>query len=644
MKNDQTVAPYGTWASPISAADVYANSNSVGTIRGGAAGIYWLESRAEEGGRMAVVGIDAGGPVRILTPEGFNVRTRVHEYGGAAYLVHGDTVYFSNFSDQRLYRQLAAGVPEALTPESGSDLRYGDCIMDQARGRLICVREDHRAAGEALNTLVSIDLATGGEGEVLFDGTDFVLSPRLAPDGNSLVWVAWQHPNMPWDEVALYAAHFTDDGALLDTRLIADGSQGSVSQPMFSPDGVLYFLANWSGWWNLYRWTGNDSENVHAEAVEMGGVNGFGARYFAFIDGENVVLVKQKGGYSQLAHLNLTTGDMQDIGSRFAHAGGIVNLDGTLWLEAGTQTTPNSIYRLNEDFSLEQIYVPAHTVIADEVISIPTAITFPTGQGENVHGFFYTPSNPDYVGPSDSKPPLLVRVHGGPAGSAQAVVRSDIQYWTSRGFAVLDVNYRGSTGFGRAYMERLDLQWGVYDVEDVVNGAAWLAEQGFVDFDRLLIRGGSAGGFTVLEALSQHDIFAAGTSYYGISDLSALARDTHKFESRYLDQLIGPYPAARDVYDARSTINHVDRITVPLLLLQGLEDRVVPPNQSQMIFAALKAKGIPTAYIPFAGEGHGFRKPENNIRALESELAFYGLIFGFVPAGNLPVLQLENAD
>ena len=641
MTNGQTVAPYGTWVSPISAADVYAKSNSVATIRGGASGIYWLETLAEEGGRTAVVGFDAGGQSTILTPEGFDVRTRVHEYGGAAYLIHGDTIYFSNFSDQRLYRQVAGGVPAALTPESDSDLRYGDCIMDAARGRLICVREDHRGSGEAVNTLVSIDLATGGEGEVLFEGTDFVLSPRLASDTNSLVWVAWQHPNMPWDDVMLYAAHFTQDGALLDTRMIADGSQGSVRQPMFSPDGTLYFLANWSGWWNLYRWTGTESENVHDEAVEMGGADWFGARYFAFIDHENVVLVKAEGGYSQLAHLNLNTGDMQDIGARFAHAGGIVNLDGAIWLKAGTETTPNSIYRLNQDFSLEQIYVPSHTMISDEVISIPTAITFPTGQGEIAYGFFYAPSNPDYVGPNDAKPPLVVRVHGGPTASAEAVIRYDIQYWTSRGFAILDVNYRGSTGFGRAYMERLDLQWGVFDVEDVVSGASWLAEQGFVDYDRLVIRGGSAGGFTVLEALSQHDIFNAGTSYFGISDLSALARDTHKFEARYMDQLIGPYPAAKDVYDARSAINHVDRITVPLLLLQGLDDQVVPPNQSQVIFEALKTKGISTGYIPFKGEGHGFRKPENNIRALESELAFYGLIFGFAPAGILPELRLE---
>ena len=647
VTNGQTVAPYGTWASPISAADVYDNSNNVGTIRGGADGVYWLESRAEEGGRLAVIGFDAGGVATILTPRAFNVRTRVHEYGGAAYLIHGDMVIFSNFKDQRLYRQVAVGIPEALTPESGSDLRYADCIMDQSRDRLICVREDHRrasGAGEAVNTLVAIDLATGGEGEVLFEGTDFVAAPRLNAKGDRLVWLAWQHPNMPWDDVALYEAHFNPDGTLLESRMIADGSAGAVSQPMFAPDGALYFLADWSGWWNLYRWTGTEAINIHPEAVEMGGSNRFGVRYFAFIDDENVVLVKWQDGYARLAHLNLVTGEMHHIGPRFAHAGGIVNLDGTLWFEAGSETSPVSIYRLNPDFSVEEIYVPSHTAIASELVSIPTAITFPTGEDEVAHGFFYAPNNPDYAGPLANKPPLVVRVHGGPTGSTEAVIRADIQYWTSRGFAVLDVNYRGSTGYGRAYMERLDLEWGVVDVEDVVNGARWLAEQGFVDFDRLVIRGGSAGGFTVLEALSQHDVFDAGTSYFGISDLAALARDTHKFESRYLDQLIGPYPEAMDVYEARSAINHVDKITVPILLLQGLDDQVVPPNQSEMIYEAVKAKGIITGYLPFEGEGHGFRKAENNIRALESELAFYGRIFGFTPAGDLPELQLENED
>ena len=624
-------AAYGSWESPITAASIFEASDAISTLSVEDNELYFIERRASANGRNILVKLDENNQAIQLTPSEISVRTRVHEYGGRPYLVDGSDIYYSQLSDQKIYKLSAESEAQALTADG---LRFMQCVMDHNHDRLICVREDHRGLGEAVNTLVAINLSdTGTEtvGEILFEGTDFVSSPAISSDGISLAFITWSHPNMPWDDTQLRIIRFAEDGSIESQTEVPQQGNVSIADPQFSTDNTLYFVADFANWATLYRL--NDDGQVTQvldQDIEIGS--------YGFENEANAVIAYSKGGLDYLARVDLTTGEMINIGDAFSNIGSIAVADTGVYFIASTPRSLNSIYLL-EGETYSEIYKPSGPQIPEDYLSIPQPFTFQTGQNEEAYGFYYPPVNANFQGPEGSLPPLIVKVHGGPVGATSSTLDPRIQFWTSRGFALFDVNHRGSTGYGREFRKKLYPYWGIVDIEDAANGVNWLSEQGLIDADKVAIRGGSAGGYTTLAAMAFQDVFKAGASYYGISDLEILNQDTHKFESRYLDQLIGVYPERRDVYLQRSPIYSVNNIKAPLLLLQGLEDKVVPPNQSELIFEALKANCIPTAYITFEGEGHGFRQPANNIKALNSELDFYGQIFGFTPAGNIePVL------
>ena len=631
-----TVAPYGSWRSPLTAASLFRARNSVSYLSFSEGALYFIERQAAAKGRNILFRMEHKKQPVQQTPGFISVRTRVHEYGGMPYFIDGTDIYYSNFTDQKIYRISSGQDALAITPDS---LRYMSCIADDQRKQLICIREDHRGEGEAINTLVAIDMKAGGEGKVLFEGTDFVAFPTVVADSGRIAFITWSHPNMPWDNTQLQVARISADGLLEELNTISqrkpegDGKNASINSPQYSDNGTLYFLADWSDWGTLYRL--NEAglpELVLDMNIEI-------QSYILENDSTALISYAQKGQV-RLARVNLNTGTLQNIGAEFSRLGDFVCGNGGVYFLASTMRRQGEIYYLKED-KFEVVYSPATNTQPNGYFSEPESIIFSTGTQEFAHGFFYAPQNQDYSGPDKQLPPLIVKVHGGPVGASSSTLDLSTQFWTSRGFAVFDVNHRGSTGFGREFRKKLYPNWGVIELEDVAAGVRWLVQQGLVDGNRAAIRGGSAGGYTVLASLAFMDIFRAGTSYFGISDLEVLTRDTHKFESRYLDQLVGPYPESRAIYRARSPIHSVDNISVPLLLLQGLEDKVVPPNQSELIFEALKANCVPVAYLAFAGEGHGFRKPENNIRALNAELSFYGQVFGFEPSGNLEPLSLK---
>jgi len=607
--------------------------------------IYWIEMRPTEGGRSVIVRRDATGVVNDVTPPPFNARTLVHEYGGGDYTVRDGVVYFSNFSDQRLYVRRGEAAPEAITP--AADVRYADAVIDQARGRLICVREDHTVANrEAVNTLVGVKLE-GNEtpGEVLVSGNDFYSSPRVSPDGSRLAWLTWNHPNMPWDGCELWVGTFGKDGSIVKSERIAGGREESIFQPEWSPDSVRYFVSDRSGWWNLHRVNSDGSvEPLREMQAEFGMPQwGFGMSTYACESAERIVCAYIENGISQLALLDTRTKKFEPIVSPYTDIRFVRASPGYAVMRAGSPTEAAAIVRFDLETRTFKVLRRSSTLEIDPAyLSTPRAVEFPTEDGRTAHGFFYPPRNRDYSAPDGERPPLLVESHGGPTAAAATALSPGIQYWTSRGIAVLDVNYGGSTGFGRAYRERLKDKWGMIDVDDCANGARYLVGQGKVDGDRLMITGGSAGGYTTLCALTFRDTFNAGASHYGVSDAEALAKETHKFESRYLDGLIGPYPEKRDVYVARSPINFTERLSCPVIFFQGLEDKVVPPNQAETMVEALRAKGIPVAYLPFDGEQHGFRQAKNIKRALDGELYFYSRVFGFELAEPVEPVEIDN--
>jgi len=639
------VAPYGSWKSPITSDLIASGAVRLLEIALDGDDVYWLESRPVEGGRYVIVRRTADGHTVDVTPAPFNGRTRVHEYGGAPFAVRNGTVYFSNFVDQRLYRQEVGAQPQPLTPEQ--DLRYADGVIDHRRGRMICVREDHTVEGsEAVNTLVSLDLKGGGGGQVLVSGNDFYSSPRLHPDGSRLAWLTWNHPNMPWDGTELWVAEFRADGSLAQAERVAGGVDESIFQPEWSPDGILHFVSERTGWWNLCRWRDGRVEPLCEMAAEFGKPQWvFGMSTYAFESSERIICAYTVQGRWHLASLNTRAGKLEPINTPYTEVYGLRAQPGHAVFLAGSPTEPASVVHLDlQSGQLEVLRRSSDITVAAGYVSIPEAVEFPTEGGLTAHAFFYAPKNCDYVALSSDLPPLLVISHGGPTGSASSVLSWDIQYWASRGFAVVDVNYGGSTGYGRPYRQRLNGQWGVVDVDDCVNAARYLAQRDNVDGDRLAIRGGSAGGYTTLSALAFRDVFKAGASYFGVSDLEALTQDTHKFESRYLDRLVGPYPERRDLYQQRSPIHHTDRLSCPMILFQGLEDKVVPPNQAELMVEAVRAKGLPVAYVPFEGEQHGFRRAENIKRALDTELYFYSRVFGFELADEVESVSIENLD
>ena len=645
-----TVAPYGSWKSPITTSLIVSGAVGLGQIALDGDDVYWVEMRPSDGGRMVIVKRGKEGNITDINPSPYSARTRVHEYGGGASLVNDGTVYFSNFADQRLYRQEPGGEPVAITPEVA--LRYADGVFDVGHGRIICVREDHTGDGEPVNAIVAVDAAGASPQRVLYDGSDFCAAPRLSPNGKRLAWLAWDHPNMPWDGTRLLVADIGPDGLTGEPRLVAGGPSASsewdesVLQPEWSPEGELHFVSDRNGWWNLYRMRDGSVDPVlemEAEFARPSWV--FGAPAYSFLDDGRIAASYVDRGVWNIGIIDTGTGTLNRLDLPFSEMGrGELRASGTrIVFSAGAPDRPMTLMSLDLASGALTTLQQAHDLEVDPAyLSAPEAVEFETTDGRTAHAFFYPPRNPDFVAPEGERPPLLVKSHGGPTAAAQIALDLGIQYWTSRGIGVVDVNYGGSTGYGTEYRRRLNGTWGTTDVDDCVNAARFLASRGDADLDRLAIDGGSAGGYTTLAALTFHDVFKAGASYYGVSDLEALAKETHKFESRYLDSLVGPYPERRDLYVERSPINHTHLLSCPLLLLQGLEDEIVPPNQAEMMFEAVKAKGLPTAYVPFEGEQHGFRRSENIERALEAELYFYSRVFGFEPADAIEPVQIEN--
>jgi dipeptidyl aminopeptidase/acylaminoacyl peptidase len=637
-----TPAPFGSWASPVAAALIADATIRLGQIRVQGDDIFWSEGRPKEQGRNVVVRRSADGAIHDLNPPPFDVRTTVHEYGGGAFALHGETLLFSHFADQKLYRIGPSGTATALT--HAPQMRYADAVVDAARQRLIAVREDHaRGDIEAVATLVAINLRSGDE-QVLAGGHDFFSSPRLSPDGKQLAWLSWDHPNMPWDGTTLWLADIAVDGTLVAAQAVAGGPGESIFQPAWSPARELHFVSDRTGWWNLYRLRGGVVQPLCPMAAEFGEPQwAFGMSSYGFDGGGRIICTYAQLGRSQLALLDTETLRIEPISTPFCAIASLQVGAGFAVFIGGSETAPEAIVRIDLASRRVEVLRSASSASADAAyISRAQAISYPTEGGLQAHAFFYAPANRDFTGASGERPPLLVFDHGGPTSATGAAFKWSIQFWTSRGFAVVDVNYGGSSGYGRAYRERLNGQWGVVDVDDSVNAARFLVARGDVNPHCLAIRGASAGGYTTLSALTFRSFFHGGASHYGIGDLEALARDTHKFESRYLDRLIGPYPAAQALYVERSPINFTDRLSSPMILLQGTEDRAVPPAQAQAMFDAVRAKGLPVALLMFEGEQHGFRRAATIQRALEAELYFYGRIFGFTPADPIEPVAIEN--
>ncbi|GHO44330.1 S9 family peptidase [Ktedonospora formicarum] len=637
------VAPYGAWASPFTTDVLVSETVRLSQVFLQGQDTYWVEGRPQEGGRGVIVRRCADGTQQDITPQPFNARTRVHEYGGGDYTVHGNTVYFSNFSDQRLYRQPLGGEPEPLTAVTNK--RYADPIIDAQRERLICVCEDHtNPQREAVNMLVSVALNESGATHTLVAGNDFYSTPRLSPDGKRLCWLTWNHPNMPWDGTELWVGELDANGFIGYASYVAGGASESIFQPTWSPDGTLYFISDRTGWWNIYRQRGGDAvEAVYPLEAEFGRAQWvFNMVTYGFVSEERLICCYSQDG-DHLASLDLTTGTLTEIELPYTLLGSLAITPDYVAFSAASPTERSVIarYRLADE-KLEVLRSPGESTIDSSYFSRPQSIAFPTSNGETAYAYYYPPTNPDYQAPDGELPPLIVEIHGGPTSATSNVLNLGKQYWTSRGFALLDVNYRGSTGFGRAYRERLKGQWGVVDIDDCVYGARYLVERSLADGKRLLIHGGSAGGYTTLCAVTFRDAFAAGASHFGVSDLTTFVGDTHKFESRYLFGLVGPYPEAEQTYYERSPLNYIDQLECPVIFLQGLEDKIVPPNQAEIMVEALRAKKIPVTYMPFEGEQHGFRRAENIKRSVEAELYFYSRIFGFPLADAVEPVLIEN--
>ncbi|MGB8511116.1 MAG: S9 family peptidase, partial [Pyrinomonadaceae bacterium] len=626
--NQTRVIPYGSWKSPITSDLIVSATVGLGQIALDGEDVYWVELRPSEGGRNCIVKRTPDARTLDMTPPDFNARTRVHEYGGGDFVVHQGTIYFSNFTDQRLYRQTDGDAPQPLTPQQ--EMRYSDGVMDAGRARLIAVREDHTVEGrEAVNSIVSLDAdsaeANADGGMVLVSGGDFYSSPRVSPDGSRLAWLTWDHPNMPWDGCELWVGEFAADGSLGATQKVAGGGEEAIFQPEWSPDGTLYFISDRSNWWNLYRRNGDGTvEAMHEAEAEFGVPQWvFAMSTYSFVSAAKIVCTFNERGAWRLASLDTETKKFESIETAYADITYLKATPTRAVFRAGSPTERTAIVELELDTQRVNVLRRSSDLAIDEgYLSRPQAIEFPTEGGRTAHAFFYPPRNRDFDGPEAERPPLLVKCHGGPTAAAVTTLRLETQYWTSRGIAVLDVNYGGSTGYGREYRKRLNGEWGIVDVDDCVNGARYVIERGWADGERCVITGGSAGGYTTLNALTFRDLFKAGASHFGISDLTIFLDDTHKFESRYLDRLIGPYPESAGLYHERSSINFTDQLSCPVIFFQGLEDKVVPPNQAELMVEALRKKGLPVAYVPFEGEQHGFRRAENIKRALDGELYF----------------------
>lgn len=671
-----TTAPFGSWSSPITADLIVSKSVSIGEVAAGTTDVWWSEARPEEGGRVQLVRHRPGGTSVDVLPEGYSARTRVHEYGGGAWWLHGDDVVFANMADQRLYR-LAAGadVPVALTPEPASQHsdRYADGRFTADGRWVVCVRERHvEGASEPINQIVAIAVHPEGvpaEPTVLVSGADFYAAPRPSPDGTLLAFVRWNHPDMPWDGTELCVTHIFDDRSLdaivaREAIVLAGSRDESISQPDWTADSLL-FISDRTDWWNLYAF---DRAQVDAaiDGAAVGAPRALApieaeigvphwvfdnSRYAVLADGR-ILVAWFRMGIDHLGVIPSGGGAMVPLESPFTALSSLRAFGGGAVLIGASPTSESVVAVLDvpthPDIDgttpvLSAAVRPARDLGIDPSWwSVPEPITYITSGDRMAHALFYPPTNPEWDAPGGEHAPLIVLGHGGPTSAARPQLNLGVQYWTSRGFGVVDVNYGGSTGYGRSYRRRLHGEWGIVDVDDVVAAARFLVDRGDADRDRLIIRGGSAGGYTVLCALTFREVFAAGCSMFGVADLEALARDTHKFEARYLDSLVGPWPARSDLYVERSPIHHVDDLECPLIVLQGLDDEIVPPNQSEMIVEALDSNGVPWAYLAFEDEGHGFRRAETIKRALEAEAHFYSRVLGFELADEVEPIAIAN--
>ena len=637
--------PYGSWASPITFDLLLKGTARMRNqmVRWDGEDLYWSELRPSEAGRIVVCRRSENGAITDVTPAGFNARTRVHEYGGGHFVVSGGTVWFTNFADQRLYRQDREGTPHPIT--QAADVRHADMAVDNRRGRLYAVREDHTTgAREPVNSIVSIDWNGEGDAITIASGNDFYSSPKLSSDGGRVAWITWNHPNMPWDGTELWVGELDRDGRVASSRKVAGGESESILQPEWSPSGELYFVSDRSDWWNLYRAWGDGDEPVCPRAAEFGAPQWyFGMRFYAFAGPDEIVCLYSERGGTRLGRIDLKAGTLHAVELLYTGLNSLQTNRRKAALFAGSSALAERVLTIDLETGAQEVVKvsnPAH--IDPGYLSLPHSIEFPTEGGRTAHAAYYPPKSRVSEGPADEKPPLMVRCHGGPTGSAGPGYPFEYQYWTSRGFGVVDVDYGGSTGYGRAYRMRLNGNWGVVDVDDCINAARFLVAQGLADKNRVWITGGSAGGFTALLSLTRRDFYNAGASHYGIGDLELFVKETHKFESRYMDRLVGPYPERADVYMDRSAVRFADNLRCPVILFQGLEDKIVPPSQAEEFVAVCKKKKLPYAYVAFEGEQHGFRQEKNIRRSIEGELYFVSQIFGFAIADPVEPVKIEN--
>ncbi len=632
-----TPMPYGEWKSPITSEMVAEGAIRLGQVLLDGDDIYWIESRPSEKGRSVLVNSKDNN----ITPAPLNLRTKVHEYGGAACAIKQKQIYFSNFKDQGIYRMKKG--QEATLFYHNEGMRYADFVLSDAY--LFCVREDH-SGKEVINSLVAIDLKTKKE-RVIASGHDFYASPKLHPNGNELAFLSWDHPQMPWDGCELWTAKIKEDGTLGMTKKIAGGTSESIYQPEYAPDGLLYFISDKTGFWNLYRKIDDHIEALYLMEAEFGLPQWiFGRSRYGFIPkdrGYDIACIYTVKGIDFLAILDPDTRAFNTLDLPFISFDDLRVHPNFLVFKGASPIHSTSVIKLDLKTGEYEILKEGFPLPCDKgYISKPELIEYGTENKLTAFAFYYPPTNRDFCGKEGDLPPLIVKSHGGPSGNTTASLSMEVQFWTSRGFALLDVNYGGSTGYGRKYRERLKDTWGITDVDDCANGALFLANKGLADPTRLAIRGGSAGGYTTLAALTFRDVFKAGASYYGVSELESMANDTHKFESRYLDGLIGPYPEKKEIYEERSPLNFLNQLTSPVIFFQGGEDKVVPKDQAEKMVAALKEKDIPVSYLFFEEEGHGFRAGKNIKAALEAEYYFYSKIFHFSPADKLTKIPIDN--
>ena len=636
-------AAYGTWQSPISASLAAASSRVLTELEVSGDDVYWVERRPEEAGRQVVMHLSSAGKIQAITPSNFSARTRVHEYGGGDYVIYQNVVYFSNDADQHWYCQKVGKNPKLLTPMPAKTggLRYADGVVSPDGQWLIVVRESHGKSVE--NELVAIATDGSQRIKILTRGYDFYAAPRLNQIGDQIAWICWNHPQMPWDGTELWLADLAPTLELVSARKIVGGVGEFVSQPSFSHDGRLYFVSDKSGFGNIYCYNNErlklicsmDADCDYPQWV-------FKIKTYDFLDDNRIAVIVTRNGEQTLGLID--NGCYSEFNLPFTDFIPTLAIQNNKVVFIGVghdRFHTLACYDLKNKQSAI-LYESTSLKIDKKCFSTPKAIEFSTDNGQTAHGFYYAPHNDNYMTPTNEKPPLIVISHGGPTGATSTALNLKNQFWTSRGFAVLDVNYGGSTGYGKAYRERLKKQWGIVDVADCVNGTKFLIREGKVDPKRLIIRGGSAGGYTVLCALTFYDVFSIGSSYFGVADLEGFIDNTHKFESRYLETLVGKYPEEKALYKARSPVNHADHLTCPIIFLQGLEDKVVPPAQAEIMIAEMNKKGLPHSYVTFEHEQHGFRDAEAIKTALESELYFFSQFFHFKPADILSPIKIEN--